>query len=74
MTKLSANDLARQFCDMDRQDFTTFWLTVLSEWNMEDGDLEAQWFYSGKGVNPSVLTVISAMHSAVASGAKAARK
>lgn len=71
MTSTEIHELADKFMHLNRADFQTFWLTVCTEWNIEDGDLDMQWFINGQGVKPSVLTVISAMHSAVASGYKA---
>lgn len=72
MSKRNPAELAADFIAMDQSDFNTFWMTVAFEWNIEDSDLEMQWFLNGKTAKPTVLTVISAMHSAVASGRKSA--
>jgi hypothetical protein len=74
MSKTDPISLAHQFVGLNADDFRTFWAIVSLEWNQEDGDLEAQWFYCGKHMRPGGLSVISAMHSAVASGQKAARQ
>lgn len=70
-TKVTPEELANQFMALGQQDFNRFWISVFFEWNQEDGDVEAQWFYNGQAVKPSVLTVIGALHSAVYSGTKA---
>lgn len=67
-------DLANQFMGLNAKDFRMFWAMVGMEWNQEDGDLEAQWFYYGKNMTPLELTVIGAMHQALLSGQKSERK
>lgn len=64
-------ELAHKFMGLNADDFRMFWTIVGLEWNQEDGDIEAQWFYCGQHMRPMDVTVISAMHSAVASGMKA---
>lgn len=64
--------LAKHFMALSPDEFNKFWMTVCFEWNIEDSEMDAQWFYCGKKLKPSALTVISAMHSAVASGKKSA--
>lgn len=66
-------ELAHQFMNLNVEDFRMFWTTVGFEWNLEDGDIEAQWFYCGKHMNPREVTVISALHSAIASGVNAGK-
>lgn len=66
--------LARQFMNLNAEDFRMFWAVVDLEWNQEDGDIEAQWFLAGQHMRPLEVTVISAMHSAVASGQKARKE
>ncbi len=68
MTKTTPEALAEQFIALGPDEFNRFWMTVAFEWNIEDSELEMQWFFNGKSAKPTVLTVISAMHSAVASG------
>lgn len=70
MGKIDPMKLADQFMSLNADDFRMFWAAVGMMWNDEDGDLEAQWFYCGQHMKPSDLTVIGAMHSAVASGVK----
>lgn len=70
MAKINPQEIAAQFIAMDPEEFNRFWMTVAFEWNIEDSELEMQWFFNGKTVKPTALTVISAMHSAVASGRK----
>lgn len=70
MSKADPMKLAHQFMDLNVEDFRMFWAVVSLEWNHEDGDIEAQWFYAGKHMRPTEIAVISAMHSAVASGQK----
>lgn len=70
--QLTAAELAQKFMAMGPKEFSEFWMTVLFEWNIEDSDIEMQWFLNGQQAKPAVLTVISAMHSAVASGRRAA--
>lgn len=75
MIKPDPIKLAHDFMNLSFEDFRTFWSVVCLEWNQDDGDLEAQWFYSGKMMRPGEPTVIGAMHSAVLSGQKSgARK
>lgn len=62
--------LADQFMRLNADDFRMFWNLVKFAWNDEDGDIEAQWFYCGQTMGPRDVTVISALHSAVASGVK----
>lgn len=66
-----AMKLADQFMSLNADDFRMFWKMVELAWNDEDGDIEAQWFYCGQTMGQRDVTVISAMHSAVASGIKA---
>ena len=72
MSKTDPMELAQKFMGLNADDFRMFWTIVGFEWDQEDGDLEAQWFYCGKQMRPTELAVISAMHSAVASGRKSA--
>ena len=65
--------LAHQFMNLNVDDFRMFWAIVDLEWNQEDGDIEAQWFYMGQNMGYRNLAVISAMHSAIASGVKSGR-
>ena len=74
MTKRDGQHVAADFLALNPDEFRMFWAILLMEWNQEDGDLEAQWFYNGQHMRPGELTVIGAMHSAIASGMKAARK
>ncbi|TDR27793.1 hypothetical protein [Aquamicrobium defluvii] len=74
MSKIDPMKLAHDFMGLNVDDFRMFWTIVGFEWNQEDGDIEAQWFHCGKSMRPTELAVISAMHSAVASGQKAARE
>lgn len=71
MSKPDPMKLAHQFMNLNADDFRMFWTIVGFEWNQEDGDIEAQWFHCGKTMRPTELVVISALHSAVASGVKA---
>lgn len=73
MSKSDPVKLAHDFMGLNVEDFRMFWTIVGFEWDQEDGDIEAQWFHCGKSMRPTELTVISAMHSAVASGQKASR-
>jgi len=73
MSKKDPIQIAGDFMGMNADDFRMFWAIVEMEWNQEDGDIEAQWFYCGQHMQPRNLTVISAMHSAVASGVKAGK-
>lgn len=73
MSKKDPIKLAHDFMSLNADDFRMFWTIVGLEWNQEDGDIEAQWFYCGQRMSPLNLTVISAMHSAVASGVKAGK-
>lgn len=70
--KLHPIELAHQFIGLNADDFRMFWSIVSMDWDQEDGDLEAQWFYCGQKMRPTGVAVISAMHSAVASGIKVA--
>lgn len=74
MSKIDPMKLAHQFMGLNADDFRMFWTIVGFEWNQEDGDIEAQWFHCGKTMRPTELAVISALHSAVASGQKSARE
>ena len=74
MTEMTAEEIAGKFMAMGPEEFNKFWLTVAFEWNIEESDLEMQWFLNGKTAKPTTLTVISAMHSAVASGRKSAER
>lgn len=74
MSKTDPVNLAHQFMGLNVDDFRMFWTIVGFEWNQEDGDIEAQWFHCGKTMRPTELAVISAMHSAVASGQKSATR
>ena len=74
MSKTDPVNLAHQFMGLNVDDFRMFWTIVGFEWNQEDGDIEAQWFHCGKTMRPTELAVISAMHSAVASGQKSAAR
>lgn len=71
MSKPDPVELAHQFMNLNADDFRMFWTIVGFEWNQEDGDIEAQWFYCGQNMSPKDIVVISALHSAVASGVKA---
>jgi hypothetical protein len=66
-------ELAHQFMRLNADEFRMFWTHIGFEWNQEDGDIEAQWFYCGQHMRPTDVTVISALHSAVASGQKAGK-
>lgn len=70
MSKVDPIQLAKQFIGLNIQDFRIFWAIVSREWEREDGDLEAQWFYCGQQMRPPAMAVISAMRGAVASGIK----
>lgn len=74
MSKKDPIALAHDFMGLNADDFRMFWTIVGFEWDQEDGDIEAQWFHCGKTMRPTELAVISALHSAVASGQKSARK
>lgn len=74
MREITADDLAQKFMAMGPKEFSDFWMAVLFEWNIEDSDIEMQWFLNGQQAKPAVLTVISAMHSAVASGRRASER
>jgi hypothetical protein len=65
-----AVELARTFLALNAQEFRLFWSTVLHEWNDEDSDIEAMWFYFGQQVTAREVAVIGALHSAVHSGQK----
>lgn len=73
MSKPDPMKLAHQFMGLNADDFRMFWTIVGFEWNQEDGDIEAQWFYCGQHMRPQNIAVISALHSAVASGVKAGK-
>jgi len=62
--------VAADFMALNPDEFKMFWACVAMEWNMEDGDLEAQWFYNGSHMKDRDLTVIRAMLGAIASGVK----
>lgn len=64
-------ELAMTFLALNEDEFRAFWLTVLHEWNDEDTDIEAMWFYLGQRMPPRVVTAIGALHSAVYNGQKA---
>lgn len=66
-----AAELARAFLALNADEFRQFWSTVLHEWNDEDTDIEAMWFYFGQRMSPREISAISALHSAVYSGQKA---
>jgi hypothetical protein len=70
MNKTDPVELAHKFMSMNVDDFRMFWTIVGFEWNQEDGDIEAGWFYFGQKMKPRDVAVISAMHTAVASGVK----
>lgn len=70
MSKIDPMKLADQFLALDADDFRMFWAMVAMAWNDEDGDIDAGWFYFGQKMRPTDLTVIGALHSAVASGVK----
>ena len=74
MTKRDGQRVAADFLALNLDEFRMFWAVLAVEWKQEDGDLEAQWFYNGQHMRPSESIVIGAMHSAIASGMKAARK
>lgn len=73
MSKIDPITLAHQFMSLNVEDFRMFWTIVGFEWDQEDGDIEAQWFYCGQNMRPRDIVVISALHSAVASGVKAGK-
>lgn len=73
-TKRDPVDIARDFMAMSPADARTFWATIQREWNDEESDIEAVWFYTGQMMGARELAVISAIHSALASGNKSARK
>lgn len=73
MSKIDPMKLADQFLALDADDFRMFWTMVAMAWNDEDGDIDAGWFYFGQTMRPTEVTVIGAMHSAVASGQKAGK-
>lgn len=64
-------DLARAFLALNPQEFRRFWATVQLEWNDEDSDLEAVWFYMGQTMPQREALVIRALLSAVISGQRA---
>jgi hypothetical protein len=66
-------ELADHFMNLNVEDFRMFWAVIAMEWNQEDGDIEAQWFYCGKQMRPLEVTVISALYGAVMSGQKAGK-
>lgn len=70
MSKIDPMKLADQFLALDADGFRMFWTMVSMAWNDEDGDIEAGWFYFGQKMRPTDLTVIGALHSAVAYGVK----
>lgn len=72
----SITDLAERFIRMNPEEFRAFWSHVCFVWNLESEgeDIDMQWFFNGKKASYDVLTVISAMHSAVASGMKSEGK
>lgn len=70
MSKIDPMELANQFLALNADDFRLFWKIVEMAWNDEDGDIDAAWFYFGKKMRPMDVTVIGALHSAVASGQK----
>ena len=74
MSKIGPMKLAHQFMGLNPDDFRMFWSIIELEWNQDDGDIEAQWFYCGQHMSPRNVVVISAMHSAIASGVKAGAK
>lgn len=63
--------LADDFMALNASGFQLFWATVAMEWNQEDGDLDAGWFYYSKGMSRLSITAIGALHSAVVSGKRA---
>lgn len=73
MSKPDPMKLAHQFMNLNADDFRMFWAIVGLEWGLEDGDIEAQWFHCGQNMRSQDIVVISALHSAVASGVKAGR-
>ena len=66
--KITPDELAEQFSNLNKSDFQKFWMHVLFLWNDDESELDAQWFYYSQGAKPAIGTVISAMHSAVYSG------
>lgn len=72
--KLSPTELASQFMGLNAEGFRMFWAVVNLEWSQEDSDLEAQWFYLGRTMRPVDASVITALASAVESGADAAAR
>ena len=66
--KLTPNELAEQFSNLNKADFETFWMHVLFLWKDDELELDDQWFYYSQGAKPAIGIVISAMQSAVYSG------
>ena len=64
-------DLARAFMALNAQEFRQCWATVQLEWNDEESDLEAVWFYMGQTMPQREASVIQALMSAVISGQRA---
>ena len=68
MAKLDGMRVAADFLALDPDNFRMFWGVIHAEWNDEDSDLEAFWFYTGSHMKPRETSVISAMLSALSSG------
>ena len=47
--KLTPEELADQFSNLNKADFQKFWMHVLFLWNDEESDLDEQWFYYSQG-------------------------
>ena len=62
--------VAGEFMALNPDEFRTFWLMVGAEWNDEDCDMEAQWFYNGSHMRERDFTVIQAMLGALMAGQK----
>lgn len=66
--------VAADFLALNPDEFRMFWACVQMEWNQEDWDIEAQWFYNGGHMRERDFTVIHAMLGALESGQKSASK
>lgn len=68
--KKSGQHLAADFMALDPVEFRLFWAAITAEWNDDDSDLEAQWFYLGRHMRERDGAVIRALLAALAAGMK----
>ena len=58
--KLTPDELAEQFSNLNKSDFQTFWMHVLFLWNDDESELDTQWFYYSQGAKPANAEAIAA--------------